>query len=535
MHTIPLLLLVCVFLSVLSLATQDDPAEGATTDDKRLKSKTKLSVLLLTGIYIGHQFPLLALGEELVSRGHRVAIMGPLIEGSTVLSNLSQDVGVEFINAGFMSKRTLQASSRLGTNFNMLIRMVFGRQSPKEEDDVFDYVTMLKDGVDSLNAGDWNYVVADNAAVAIMYYIMQEWKTTNTMVNLSPLGAVFRVPPPWPSPMLTVPVPENMSFTERLVNTIFQVFFTNVMMPLLNRMSEGSLDVGIDRIDYYGNMGLSFPVLFNTVLGFDYPKTRPPLVHYTGPLLLKSYPPLDSELLQWLKEKDRYSVIYISMGTSAELTPHHGRSILNGIPNNYSIVWSLRESNRNILEGMKIDWTRVYIAEWVSQVTFLQHETVAMAILHCGIGGVQEALYHKVPVICVPYAFEQFDTAVRVDGRFGVRLLPSDVTQESVSDAVSKIGSGRFQDKVDKISIVLRQGGGAKKAADLVELYSEVGHQHGIPAFVKYKWSWIQYYNVDVWGMLLAIAGSTVWMSVKCFKYCFRKCCSRLTSKNKKD
>ena len=411
--------------------------------------------------------------------------------------------------------------------------MYEANRQQKKDEALPNFYTLLKDGVDKLNPHDWDYIVSDFAAVAIMYYIVREWKTDKIMLNVSPLGSLLGAPPPWPSPNMLTGLQENMSSRERLFNTVTGILLNVLFLPFANiAMGGGVVNV---KGDFFGDMGLSYPTLINTVFGFDYPKTRPPLVHYTGPLLLNCYPPLDSELLQWLKEKERRSIVYISMGSIAELTVELGRSILDGIPSNYSIVWSLRESNRNILEGMKIDWTRVYIAEWVSQVTFLQHETVAMAILHCGIGGVQEALYHKVPVICMPNGNDQYDTAARVDGRFGVRLLPSDVTQESVSDAVSKIGSGRFQDKVDKISIVLRQGGGAKKAADLVELYSEVGHQHGIPAFVKYKWSWIQYYNVDVWGMLLAIAGLTVWMSVKCFKYCFRKCCQKVPTKNKKD
>ena len=533
MTRLGLFLFVGSLLLVLSASSQHAP-EGDTKGGE--EGKKRLSVLLVASSFIGHHFPLIALGEELISRGHRVAILGPLIEGSSVLSNLSQSVGIEFISAGFVSKKVLASLSRMGKNAHLLKLVYRGQQASNEEEDgnKFNYLVMLRKGVDRLNPREWDYIVADNAAVFIMYYIMQKWKTDKVMLNLSPMGYAFGAPPPWPSPTMLSGLKENMSFRDRLVNIMYG-FMLTIMMPLMNRLLEGDVHLGID---YMNNMGLLHPLLINTVLGFDYPKTRPPLAHYTGPMLMHSYPPLQPELLEWLQGKQTRSVVYISMGSSAELTPELGRSILHGVITqyNFSVVWALRESNRDILKGLVINQERVFLAEWVSQITLLQHKTIAMAILHCGLGGVQEALYNKVPVICVPYGYDQFDAAVRVDDQgFGLRILPTEVTQETVSNAVGKVNSGIFQNKVNKISILLREAGGAKKAANLVELYADVGHEHGIPAFVKYKWNWVQYYNVDVRTLLLLVAGVTVWVFVKCLICCCRRCCQKLSFKSKKD
>ena len=53
-------------------------------EDGRLGSR-KLSVLLIASMYIGHQFPLIALGEELVRRGHHVVMLGPVMEPQLIL------------------------------------------------------------------------------------------------------------------------------------------------------------------------------------------------------------------------------------------------------------------------------------------------------------------------------------------------------------------------------------------------------------------------------------------------------------------
>lgn len=91
-------------LLVLSTSAQHTPGNDTEGGEEE---KKRLSVLLLASSFIGHHFPLIALGEELVSRGHRVAVLGPLIEGSSVLSNLSQSVGIEFINAGFVDRKSV--------------------------------------------------------------------------------------------------------------------------------------------------------------------------------------------------------------------------------------------------------------------------------------------------------------------------------------------------------------------------------------------------------------------------------------------
>ena len=74
---------------------------------------------------------------------------------------------------------------------------------------------------------------------------------------------------------------------------------------------------------------------------------------------------------------------------------------------NYIIVWSLHQSNYDILNGLSINKDCVYISSWISQITMLQHQSVVLAILHCDINGVVKARYHFVPVICFPSVFSK--------------------------------------------------------------------------------------------------------------------------------
>ena len=225
------------------------------------------------------------------------------------------------------------------------------------------------------------------------------------------------------------PFTNNMNFLDRLLNTALYspLEWAGQMMAVLF-MKSIAREMGLrGDFDIWNRPGLYYPVIFHTVMGFVYPKTTYPMQHYVGPLISKKPPSLGKDLENWLAGRDELSIVYISMGSTAELTPLLAQALLDGVMTEYSVVWSLRESNRDCLEGMELDRDRVFVSGWISQVAMLQHKTVAMAILHCGLGGVQEALINNVPVICLPYAWDQFDIAVRLgtwDTDFTKRNVP---------------------------------------------------------------------------------------------------------------
>ena len=508
-------------------------------EDGRPRSR-KLSVLLIASMYIGHQFPLTALGEELVRRGHHVVMLGPVMEGSSVLPKLPESVGIKFIESGKIPQTDMRKMSKVGANVTSFLHMLLKAwKSFQEVNTTQDYSVLTRRAVEQMNASEWDYAVVDISIGHVMYTILKLWGADKGMINYSPLPLLVPLPP-WPFPAMMAPFSDNMSFWDRLVNSLIY-YPMHKTGELLAIYLIGLLDPGFNVSEVDGNImmdlvGLKNPVLLNTVIGFAYPKTILPLQHYVGPMFLKKQPKLSPDLHDWLKGKPKQSVIYISMGSTAELTPLMAQALLGGVvaETEYSMVWALRESNRNALEGVDLDPERVFLASWVAQFSLLQHPSIAMAILHCGIGGVQEALYHQIPVICLPYGFDQFDTALRLETQgLGIRMLPNEVSREKVVKAVTRVKTGEFSRKVERMSKLLRSGGGAEKAADLVELYAEVGHHHGIPAFVKYRWSWVQYYNVDVWVVMVVIMVIVGWVSVRLCRCCCGSCCRCKHSSNK--
>ena len=74
-----------------------------------------------------------------------------------------------------------------------------------------------------------------------------------------------------------------------------------------------------------------------------------------------------------------------------------------------------------------------------------------------------------------------------------------------------------------------------EQAARLIEYYCEVGYDHLIPAYAKYNWTWIQYYNADVYALLALVGAVLLVVLVKCCRVCKWCCCgsNKLTGSKK--
>ena len=322
---------------------------GTNSSDFEKEERSKISVLLVTTTFIAHQFPLFALGEELVSRGHRVAVVGPVVEGAPTLPDIPLSKGMEFYNGGTVSAEEYRGLMDGFKNNTNLLMLVYNLTQQTNRTSV-NYLIPLRKAVDELDPKEWDYVVADNAAVTILHYIARKWHTDKIMMNLSPMPIVPNFAPPWTFPRGFSRLSDDMNFKERFLNALLwlpEMLALSLYQSLLAFPEEEQKT----DLELLGSMGSVYPVLVDTVIGFEYPKTIMPLAHFVGPLLSSNPTSLSADLHKWLDKQPERSVIYISMGTSAELTSYLAGEIIEGIADQYRIVWSLRKSNQGILSG----------------------------------------------------------------------------------------------------------------------------------------------------------------------------------------
>lgn len=100
-------------------------------------------------------------------------------------------------------------------------------------------------------------------------------------------------------------------------------------------------------------------------------------------------------------------------------------------------MWSLREKNRDVMDGLELNNKKVLLLDWAPQLAILRHRSIRMAILHGGINGVQEALHNKVLIIVLSFFGEQHGNAARVVYHgLGVELDHRDITGTQVAESI---------------------------------------------------------------------------------------------------
>ncbi len=397
----------------------------------------------------------------------------------------------------------------------------------------------MRQGIDTLQASDWDVVLVDQVLLNLCRYLSLKWLEIPLVIKLSTLTVSPSTDAPWPFPDF-IAYPDNMSFLQRLTNTLFKFIlraaFWNAWRSLM-KVDPIVSETLKDEVSPLYTAGIANPFISTTTFGFEYPKPMLPTMHFVGPTLCSKFPPMAADLEEWLNGKPEKKVVYISMGSGAFLTKEMGHALIGGITAvGYSAVWSLRESNRDILEGVELDKNRFFVSKWVSQLAVLQHSAIGVAILNGGMNGIHEALYYNIPVIVIPFGLDQPVTASRVQyQKLGIQLHSSEVTINRVSSSIKEIESGTYRARVEKQSKIFRFAGGVRRAADILEHYADVGYEHLYPAFYRYNWSWVQYYNADVYLFLALIGLTTAVVVYKAVRCACRRCCARTLNHPKSD
>ena len=523
----------CLCLSYLlsncQVGTASTTNSGDQADQLYDSDNTPLSVLLVTGFFPGHLYPITALGAELVKRGHNVTLCATVMEGSNLLPDLPESYGINFVSAGPDNltqadyDNTVKQASFQNASMSDIWNFVILAQWPSVN---------IRSKLDEIGVDQFDVIVCDGSVSTIAVYYSQLGKSA---IILTPLIVYLEA-----TSGNSFCQSDDFCFLGRLADVIvgplllkFQCFMFNSIKSI-----DKAYEQVLQGIDISSYMGIRIPLVVTTTFGFEYPKKHFPLTHYVGPLMMDSFTPLEQQLLEWLSDKPNKTVIYVGMGATGFITPHMAQLIIDGIlATDFNVVWALPMSDQDVLEGIDVDRERFYISKWIPRQTLFKHPTLVMTILHCGMNSVQESLYNGLPVVCVPHGFDHFDVARRVDSaKVGIPLYSmidslrqgDKFTSENLTIAIKTITENKeYSEEAEKIRKVFKFAGGVERAADLVEFYSEVGYDHLIPAFAKYEWSWVQYYNVDVYCVVSLLGCLLFYVFYRSLKCCCKCFCSK--------
>ena len=213
-------------------------------------------------------------------------------------------------------------------------------------------------------------------------------------------------------------------------------------------------------------------VLIEGYFDFVEPKLLPPYIVLTGPLILNvTSMPNAPDIAEWVQQTEAF--VYVAFGTLLEFTEYQ-QGIIEDLIKSSSYHFLV------VSKVFKTELKNVKVVNFTNQLDVLQSSKVLAYITHGGQGGVMEAAYSLVPVLCVPQGKDQFYICDRVQATgIGKMIKPSELTVERIrGDLDELISSSAYRKALDRAKLIMNSYRGAKEAVDLVMVIAEIGYDH---------------------------------------------------------
>ncbi|KAG2605427.1 (R)-mandelonitrile beta-glucosyltransferase-like [Panicum virgatum] len=157
----------------------------------------------------------------------------------------------------------------------------------------------------------------------------------------------------------------------------------------------------------------------------------------------------DAACMAWLDAQAPGSVLYVSFGSLAVLSPEQLAELAWGLAASARpFLWAVRpglvagDRGADALpEGFAAaTWGRGLVAEWCAQEQVLRHRAVGGFLTHSGWNSTAESIWAGVPMVCWPGFADQYINARYTCGEWGVGLrLDEALRREQVAAHVEEL------------------------------------------------------------------------------------------------
>ncbi|XP_044051123.1 UDP-glucuronosyltransferase 2B31-like [Siniperca chuatsi] len=341
-----------------------------------------------------------------------------------------------------------------------------------------------------------------------------------------------------PSPISYIPIPgteltDKMTFPQRLKNFLYY-FFTCFQIWYV---TEPNYKPFVHR--YFGK-DVHYMELFQAAdiwlmrndFTFEFPRPTMPNIIYMSGFQCKPSKPLSKELEDFVQSSGEHGVIVMTLGTLVAKLPE---DIAEDIAAAFAqlpqkVIWR-HEGKRPSTLG-----NNTLLLDWLPQNDLLGHPKTRVFVAHGGTNGIQEAIYHGVPLVGLPLMFDQPDNFFRMKARGVAKVLDiATVNKDNFLEALKEVlYEPTYREKMKALSNLQRDQ--PIKPLDHAMFWIEFVMRHkGAPHLRtdSYKMSKIQYYSIDVVAFLLAVILLVLTVFITAAKFLWRRVFSR--SKVKKE
>ena len=226
---------------------------------------------------------------------------------------------------------------------------------------------------------------------------------------------------------------------------------------------------------------------------------------------------------------DRGPFVYISLGTNAEwdsLVASSFALAVNSLPN-FNFIWSMKQyQQEKCFPSSRKFQKNVLLVPFVDQFALLQHKNIILFVTRAGYSSMQEAIYHRVPMLAMPGMLDtdQPTNAYRIESLGLGRELKRGAGAyfQAVRDAIVNFNETSLPEmhfNLDRWSRIMRSYGGAERAMNIVESVADIGVEH-----LRRPDSFLDCYAGSFFGLFLLLI--LLYLILRTAAKC---CCSRKT------
>jgi len=326
----------------------------------------------------------------------------------------------------------------------------------------------------------------------------------------------------------------KMNFKERMINTLYYIYFklawkyySEWPADKLLKENFGPDTPYINDIVYNTSM-----VFVNGHFSIDGPRPLVPNMVEIGGIHIKPPRALPKDLLKFIEDSPN-GVMFFTFGSLIRISTLP-KQVLQTFKDVFAmlpirVLWKYEEE-------MPDKPDNVYISNWMPQRDIMSHPKVRLFMTHGGLLGTLEAVHSAVPIIGIPFFFDQPRNILKlVEQGSGILLDYETLTKDNLYNAITTIlNNSSYATNAKKLSkrFLDRPINATESAVYWTEyVIRHKGAKHLRTAAVGMPW-W-KYHLVDVISFVLFVTFSILYAIYFVLKLILKKLCKKSTPKKK--
>uniref|UniRef100_A0AAV2K1H5 UDP-glucuronosyltransferase n=1 Tax=Knipowitschia caucasica TaxID=637954 RepID=A0AAV2K1H5_KNICA len=230
---------------------------------------------------------------------------------------------------------------------------------------------------------------------------------------------------------------------------------------------------------------------------FEFPRPTMPNVIYIAGYPCKPAKPLPRHLEDFMQSSSEHGVVVMSLGTLVAQLPDY---VVEEIAAAFAklpqkVVWRYKGKRPENLGNNTL------LLEWLPQSDLLGHPNTKAFVAHGGTNGIQEAIYHGVPLVGLPLMYDQRENFARMTVRGAAKVLDiATLNRDIFLQALEEVlYDASYRENMQALSHVHRDT--PLKPLDTAVFWVEFVMRHKGAKHLRtesYQLSLVQYYSVDV-------------------------------------